>query len=449
MKKMTSQILFINLLLVGAIAAIIITTIMINSQNKNDAAVINIAGKQRMLTQRISKNIFYQNISATANPELFLEPVEEFETNLNILKSGDEKKGIYPPPTNFIDERIEKIKNSWIDARAAIEDFSDYKRESILSRDFVIKNNDKLLELSDLIVKKMVELNFPQRYIDRAGLQRMLSQKMLHNLMHFTISDNILYADETLKTIKKYDEGITSFKKEEKLLKSDELSLLIDSTLEVWSVYRELISTYISIQRSLNLSMKEIHILSEKLLNDSDYLTSLYEEYSKSRRTALEQFQYLSALIVGFITIFSLLTIRSIKAQFDEFLQRSKALANLAKSKQFYAKDMKLDFKGENELSQASNHLNEFLEKIATFSERSEDVKLLSNSLAEELLALAEEIQEIVQMLDIEDELKNRLLKQISIGEDLVIQSSEEILSAGKILENLKKSIDKIISDKG
>jgi nitrate/nitrite-specific signal transduction histidine kinase len=39
--------------------SIIATTIYLNNKNEKDAMIINIAGKQRMLTQNISKNIFY------------------------------------------------------------------------------------------------------------------------------------------------------------------------------------------------------------------------------------------------------------------------------------------------------------------------------------------------------------------------------------------------------
>ena len=38
--------------------SIITTTIYLNNKNEKDAMIINIAGKQRMLTQNISKNIF-------------------------------------------------------------------------------------------------------------------------------------------------------------------------------------------------------------------------------------------------------------------------------------------------------------------------------------------------------------------------------------------------------
>ena len=55
----STKIKLIGIFFIILMTSIIITTIYLNEKNKKDAQVINIAGKQRMLTQKISKNIFY------------------------------------------------------------------------------------------------------------------------------------------------------------------------------------------------------------------------------------------------------------------------------------------------------------------------------------------------------------------------------------------------------
>ena len=55
----STKIRFIGILFIVLMTSIIATTIYLNEKNKKDALLINIAGKQRMLTQNISKNIFY------------------------------------------------------------------------------------------------------------------------------------------------------------------------------------------------------------------------------------------------------------------------------------------------------------------------------------------------------------------------------------------------------
>ena len=55
----STKIKFIGILFIVLMTSIIVTTMYLNEKNKKDASIINIAGKQRMLTQNISKNIFY------------------------------------------------------------------------------------------------------------------------------------------------------------------------------------------------------------------------------------------------------------------------------------------------------------------------------------------------------------------------------------------------------
>ncbi len=62
------------------------TTIYLNAKNKKDALIINIAGKERMLTQRISKNIFYLYHNNSQDTTELDSATQEFIYNLNSLK---------------------------------------------------------------------------------------------------------------------------------------------------------------------------------------------------------------------------------------------------------------------------------------------------------------------------------------------------------------------------
>lgn len=57
MKKSTisTKIKVIGILFVLLMASIVATTIYLNNKNEKDAMIVNIAGKQRMLSQNISK----------------------------------------------------------------------------------------------------------------------------------------------------------------------------------------------------------------------------------------------------------------------------------------------------------------------------------------------------------------------------------------------------------
>lgn len=89
------------------------TTAYLNAKNKKDALIINIAGKERMLTQQISKNVFYlyyNNIEDTSELD---GAKEEFIYNLYSLKNGNKLIGIAEAPTDLIAKQISKIEVLW------------------------------------------------------------------------------------------------------------------------------------------------------------------------------------------------------------------------------------------------------------------------------------------------------------------------------------------------
>ncbi len=89
------------------------TTIYLNSKNKKDALIINIAGKQRMLTQKMSKNIFYIYHNGMQDTTELDSAKEEFIYNLSALKDGNRLIGITKAPTDKIAKQIFKIELLW------------------------------------------------------------------------------------------------------------------------------------------------------------------------------------------------------------------------------------------------------------------------------------------------------------------------------------------------
>ena len=85
----STKIKLIGIFFIILMTSIIITTIYLNEKNKKDAQVINIAGKQRMLTQKISKNIFYIYHNNKQSYNELDDATIEFMHNLNSLKYGN------------------------------------------------------------------------------------------------------------------------------------------------------------------------------------------------------------------------------------------------------------------------------------------------------------------------------------------------------------------------
>ena len=128
----STKIKFIGVLFIVLMTSIIATTIYLNEKNKKDALIINVAGKQRMLTQNISKNIFYLYHNNNDSYSELESSTIEFIYNLNSLKDGNTLIGIPKAPTDEIAKQLSKVEILWNNFHKNIDEFK-----------FLIQNNDK------------------------------------------------------------------------------------------------------------------------------------------------------------------------------------------------------------------------------------------------------------------------------------------------------------------
>ena len=162
--KISTKIKVLGLLLVFLMISVILTTIYLNQQNTKDALTINIAGKQRMLTQQMAKNIFYINYSHGQDFYELNSAVDEFMEGLNILRHGDNEKGIPSAPTVQISNKLVDINKLWKNYYENIQNFKLYlnskedkeiKIKEVLS--LIYKENTQLLDNVDKLVSMYTE----------------------------------------------------------------------------------------------------------------------------------------------------------------------------------------------------------------------------------------------------------------------------------------------------
>ena len=155
----SSKIKSIGIFFIILMTSIIVTTIYLNEKNKKDALVINVVGKQRMLTQKISKNIFYLYENNESNKELD-EATIEFIYNLNSLKNGNTLIGIVKAPTNDIINQILKVEALWNDFYKNTNDFKKNLNKRNSSNELLLETivhsiyntNNVLLNEVDILV---------------------------------------------------------------------------------------------------------------------------------------------------------------------------------------------------------------------------------------------------------------------------------------------------------
>ncbi|MEL6681305.1 MAG: type IV pili methyl-accepting chemotaxis transducer N-terminal domain-containing protein [Pseudomonadota bacterium] len=90
---------------------------------QSDALVIDIAGRQRMLSQRMSKNDCL--ISSGVNTETATAELqgasEMFEVSLMALRNGMDEAGIKEPPNDTIADGLDTVINGWTELKPLVE----------------------------------------------------------------------------------------------------------------------------------------------------------------------------------------------------------------------------------------------------------------------------------------------------------------------------------------
>ena len=142
MKKsnISTKIKVIGILFALLMTSIIATTIYLNNKNEKDAMIINIAGKQRMLTQNISKNIFYLYSNPKSSQNELDTSIEEFIYNLESLKGGNSLSKLKESPNIQIDRQMLQIEYLWSIFYQNIAKFKE-----------LIQNNSKQQELQNIV----------------------------------------------------------------------------------------------------------------------------------------------------------------------------------------------------------------------------------------------------------------------------------------------------------
>lgn len=106
---------------------------------QSDAMAIDIAGRQRLLTQKASKEIclIMSDINAAASRETLGATINMFETSLGALQNGMADAGLNPPPNDDIIQGLATVHDDWfavkdqLDAVLAGQTLSEADRATV------------------------------------------------------------------------------------------------------------------------------------------------------------------------------------------------------------------------------------------------------------------------------------------------------------------------------
>jgi len=279
MKRVLSAIALSACLTLSVQAQTETTTKAETTQTKQQSGtVINLAGKQRMLTQKMSKEALFiaKGIDAKANTESLKKTAELFDKTLKGLVAGDESLKLPKTTNKEILAQLETVSKLWATFKPNIDKVADGKSDKA-TLEAIAKENLPLLKNMNKAVQMYAKASGSKldpemaKTINLAGKQRMLTQKMTKELL---LVANGIDAKANAENCKKTGELFESTLKDlTDKCKNDEIKKQLEVVAKLWGDYKAIIEKADTAEASL----KKAEELNIPLLKNMNKAVKMYE----------------------------------------------------------------------------------------------------------------------------------------------------------------------------
>ncbi|WP_196887019.1 type IV pili methyl-accepting chemotaxis transducer N-terminal domain-containing protein [Aureivirga sp. CE67] len=230
------------------------------SQISNGEA-INIAGKQRMISQRMLK--CYMMIGADIKTD---QARKELDESVAAFEEGYLLLSEYAS-SGKVSKSLDEVRKLWEPFRLHIVSTPNHKDASLL-----LEEADKLLTASQDVVEEIENhLRLKSaKLVDKAGRQRMLSQKIaMYYIAHYwKVPNNDLYVN-LVNTTKEYEQALIILNESE--LNTEEIDTNLKKINSQWAFSKKTFDP-----RSDRLMPSVVVVTTNAMLKNMDNITGLY-----------------------------------------------------------------------------------------------------------------------------------------------------------------------------
>jgi len=186
-------------LLVSFVGVVFYTVFTLENQ-KLDGNVINLAGKQRMLTQKLSKSIMELQLGDLSKTGEIGQIKTEFEGVLSGLKRGDTEKGLVAAETPEIMAMLEATEKLWLPFAERVDKVASLWPGIQKNIDSISQNNVPLFDEANALVEDLGK-SMDARTVSVAGRLRAIVQRVSKSVLQFALYRNSAAAEEGRKFI--------------------------------------------------------------------------------------------------------------------------------------------------------------------------------------------------------------------------------------------------------
>lgn len=256
--------------------------------DKQMAVKINLSGKQRMLTQKMTKEalLISLDIDPDTNKNNLKASADLFEKTLKGLKVGDETLALTKTDNKGILKQLDEVSTLWKDVKTNIETIMTTGKNKEALENLASKNLPLLAAMNKAVgiyaQNSGADLNDLANVINLSGKQRMLTQKMTKEFLlsasDINKSDNQEKLKSTTQLFDKTLKGLVSGDKELGLPETKDKAILKQLAIvkTLWDEYQPIVESADTSKESL----EKIAELNLPLLAEMNKAVKMYEEQS-------------------------------------------------------------------------------------------------------------------------------------------------------------------------
>jgi len=260
-----------------------LSTELFGVTSKQMGVIINLAGKQRMLTQKMSKEalLIKNNIEVAKNLKLLSNDAKLFDKTLNGLIGGEKSLKLVKVDASNVQNQLSKVKSLWQPFNLHVQNIIK-KSSSNSDFKYISKNNVELLKNMHKTVllyvkesQKVSKISVALADdINIAGRQRMLTQKISKDMLQIASNIDVKASSKDLiKSKKLFDTSLNS------LIKKSKLKNIKKQLLKVKSIWSK-VSPYILTKNATN--KKTVKIIADTLDKTRVEMNKAVKKYENS-----------------------------------------------------------------------------------------------------------------------------------------------------------------------
>lgn len=284
-------------IMMGGFMLILLSTIgatfWTSTLQEGDTRVINVAGRQRMLSQKMTKEAMAL-LRGNAKKSDILSTAKQFDNSLNDLISGNPEENIPPTKEADIKAQLNTVKTMWVKFYKNLTQLLDIADKRAAAYSAISETNLTLLKDMNDAVFMMEQEALDARTINLAGRQRMLSQKMAKEAL--LLESGEAEATDFQATVSLFDETLNGLIGGSKALglrsmKSSAVLAQLRKVEERWNIFRGNAENLIALAEPSAKYVNYILNNNVPLLKEMNKAVLQYEKSATAKVTYLKVIQ--------------------------------------------------------------------------------------------------------------------------------------------------------------